>query len=149
MLAKVEDRHDGRMIHLGNELSLAFKALFSLGAKQCWWNELDGHLALEVGVECAIHRPHSAGGNGHEQLELAEPQGHHDGKTALGARDRRKWRKLARNEINKIAGEVATANLISSIVSSVISEPAMDSEGRDALRITIVIAPGAAARNYG
>jgi hypothetical protein len=56
---------------------------------------------------------------------------------------------LAKNEIIKIANDVATANLTSSSVSNIVSEPAIDSEGRDALRITIVIKPGAAAKIKG
>lgn len=46
---------------------------------------------------------------------------------------------LSKTKIEKIAREVASANLKSSATGSIISEPAVDSEGRDALRITIVI----------
>jgi hypothetical protein len=56
---------------------------------------------------------------------------------------------LAENQIVKIANDVATANLTSSSVSSIMSQPTVDSEGRDALRITIVIESGAAARIKG
>ncbi len=56
---------------------------------------------------------------------------------------------LAQNQIIKIANDVAMANLTSSSVSRVISEPTVDSEGRDALKIIIVINPGAAAKIKG
>jgi hypothetical protein len=56
---------------------------------------------------------------------------------------------LATNEIIKIANDVAAANLTSSSVSSILSESTVDSEGREALRITIVIEPGAAAKIMG
>ena len=50
---------------------------------------------------------------------------------------------ISQTEVQRIANEVATANL-DQAVESVRSEPASDSHGRDALRITIVIRPGAA-----
>jgi hypothetical protein len=56
---------------------------------------------------------------------------------------------LKRDEIVRIAREVATAHLTPQIVKDVLSEPASDSEGRDALRITIVIPPGSAAKLKG
>ena len=56
---------------------------------------------------------------------------------------------LANNQILTIAREVATANLTRSRVSDVVTEPTIDSEGREALRITIVIKPGAAAKIKG
>lgn len=56
---------------------------------------------------------------------------------------------LDRTKISEIAREVAAANLTGAAVSKVISEPTTDSEGRDALRITIVLAPGAAAKLKG
>lgn len=56
---------------------------------------------------------------------------------------------LAQNQIIKIANDVAMANLTSSSVSRVISEPTVNSEGRDALKIIIVINPGAAAKIKG
>ena len=34
MLAEIIDRHDRRMIHLSDELSLALEALFSLGTEE-------------------------------------------------------------------------------------------------------------------
>src|SRR4051812_35332965 len=49
---------------------------------------------------------------------------------------------LETEQIARIAHEVAAANLGSTIVDHVTSEPTTDSEGEDALRITIVIAPG-------
>ena len=51
---------------------------------------------------------------------------------------------LASEKINKTVTEVATANLTPSVVRYVMSEPTTDSGGEEALRITIVIAPGAA-----
>jgi hypothetical protein len=56
---------------------------------------------------------------------------------------------LAKNRIIEIANNVATANLTSSSVSNIVSDSAIDSEGREALRITIVIKPGAATRIRG
>jgi hypothetical protein len=56
---------------------------------------------------------------------------------------------LTQNKIIQIANDVATANLTSSSFNNIISEPTVDSEGRDALRITIVINPGAAAKIKG
>jgi hypothetical protein len=56
---------------------------------------------------------------------------------------------LDEKRIREIAQEVATANLASSNVSSVSSSTAIDSEGHDALRITIVINPGSESRIKG
>lgn len=56
---------------------------------------------------------------------------------------------LDEKKIQEIAKEAATANLASANVSSVSSSTAVDSEGRDALRITIVIAPGAETKITG
>src|SRR5579885_3497884 len=44
-------------------------------------------------------------------------------------------------KIEQIAKSVATANLSSGSVSTVLSEPFIDSEGHDAVRSTIVLAP--------
>jgi hypothetical protein len=49
---------------------------------------------------------------------------------------------LASEKINEIVAEVAIANLTPSVVRYVMSEPTTDSGGEEALRITIVIAPG-------
>jgi hypothetical protein len=46
---------------------------------------------------------------------------------------------LETNKISEIARQAATANLASKSVQSVHTEPATDSEGREALRVTIVI----------
>lgn len=51
--------------------------------------------------------------------------------------------------VDQIAGEVAVAILSRSNVDTVTSEPASDSEGREALRITIVIKPDAASKLEG
>ena len=56
---------------------------------------------------------------------------------------------IDRIEIDRIARDVATANLTSSTVRNIITESAIDSEGREALRITIVINPGAATKIKG
>jgi hypothetical protein len=49
---------------------------------------------------------------------------------------------LDQKTIDTIARQVATANLSSTNVTGVFSAPTTDSEGRDALRITIVLAEG-------
>jgi len=56
---------------------------------------------------------------------------------------------LHEKRIQEIAQEVASANLTSANVSSVSSSTAIDSEGREALRITIVIKPGSRSRIKG
>ncbi|MGC2778811.1 MAG: hypothetical protein WA418_24595 [Bradyrhizobium sp.] len=56
---------------------------------------------------------------------------------------------IDRNKINQIAKEVAAAHLSSENIVDAISEPTTDSEGRDALRITIVIKPGVVQRFAG
>ena len=57
--------------------------------------------------------------------------------------------QLETDAIKKIVSEVAKANLTSKFVREVRSEPATDSVGREALRITIVIVPGAEAKIKG
>jgi hypothetical protein len=52
-------------------------------------------------------------------------------------------------EIRRIATAVATANLSSQNFTSIASSTATDSEGREALRITIIIPPGAESRIEG
>jgi hypothetical protein len=56
---------------------------------------------------------------------------------------------LDEKKIRQIAHEVATANLTSANVSSIASSTAIDSEGHEALRITIVIKPGAETKIKG
>jgi hypothetical protein len=56
---------------------------------------------------------------------------------------------MIQEKINAIAQEVASANLSSQSILSAISEPTIDSEGREALRITIVIRPNIAAKLNG
>jgi hypothetical protein len=56
---------------------------------------------------------------------------------------------LDEKKIRQIAREVATANLSSANFTSVLSSPAVDSEGHDALRITIVIKPAAVSKIGG
>jgi hypothetical protein len=56
---------------------------------------------------------------------------------------------LDEKRIREIAQEVATANLASTNVTSVSSSATIDSEGHDALRITIVINPGSESKIAG
>jgi hypothetical protein len=56
---------------------------------------------------------------------------------------------LHEKRIQEIAQEVASAKLTSANVSSVSSSTAIDSEGHEALRITIVIKPGSESRING
>ena len=56
---------------------------------------------------------------------------------------------LDEKRIRQIAQEVATANLTSANFSSIASSTAIDSEGHEALRIVIVIKPGAEAKIKG
>ncbi|HKG82650.1 MAG TPA: hypothetical protein VKB16_05765 [Beijerinckiaceae bacterium] len=53
---------------------------------------------------------------------------------------------ISSEKIAQVAGEVAAANLSAKSIETVLSAPASDSEGRDAVRITIVIKPGIAAK---
>ncbi len=52
-------------------------------------------------------------------------------------------------QIADIASDAARATLPRKTVERVISEPVSDSEGRDALRVTIVIAPNSVAKLTG
>jgi hypothetical protein len=56
---------------------------------------------------------------------------------------------LTADQIDRIVGEVATSTLPRKAVDRVFSEPAIDSAGRDALRITIVIDEDAVSRISG
>ena len=56
---------------------------------------------------------------------------------------------LDEKKIREIAQEVATANLTSTNVTSVSSSATIDSEGHDALPITIVIKPGSESKIAG
>jgi 2-methylisocitrate lyase-like PEP mutase family enzyme len=56
---------------------------------------------------------------------------------------------LDEKKIRQIAQEVATTNLSRANFTSILSSTALDSEGHEALRITIVIKPGAAAKIEG
>jgi len=56
---------------------------------------------------------------------------------------------LDEKKIQEIAREIATANLASANISSISSSTGVDSEGHDALRIMIVITPGAEAKITG
>jgi hypothetical protein len=56
---------------------------------------------------------------------------------------------LNTDKINKIAQDAAAANLTSSAISRVFSEDAIDSQGKDALRITIVINPDSIGKLTG
>jgi hypothetical protein len=48
---------------------------------------------------------------------------------------------LQTDKINEAARQVASANLRPETIVSASSEPSVDSEGRDALRITVVVKP--------
>ena len=52
-------------------------------------------------------------------------------------------------QISEVAEEVARAKLTPNVVKQVLAEPTTDSEGHEALRVTIVIEPGAANRIKG
>ena len=56
---------------------------------------------------------------------------------------------LDEKRIQKIAQEVASANLASANISSVSSSTAIDSQGHEALRIRIVIRPGSESKIKG
>ena len=56
---------------------------------------------------------------------------------------------LDEKRIRQIAQEVATANLSSSNFTSIASSTAIDSEGHEALRITIIIKPNAESKIKG
>src|SRR5437763_1308669 len=56
---------------------------------------------------------------------------------------------LANDQITQIAREVAQANTAPQSVRNVLAEPAIDSEGEDGLRITIVVASDAAEKLSG
>jgi hypothetical protein len=56
---------------------------------------------------------------------------------------------IQNTQIERIAKEVASANLSPQVVQRVISVPIVDSQGSDALRITIVIAPNSVDRISG
>jgi hypothetical protein len=58
-------------------------------------------------------------------------------------------RMLKIDKINKIARDTAAANFSSSAVSRVFTEGTTDSEGREALRITIVINPDSVGKLTG
>jgi hypothetical protein len=52
-------------------------------------------------------------------------------------------------QISEITEEVARAKLTPKVVKQVLAEPTTDSEGHEALRVTIVIEPGAAIKLNG
>ena len=52
-------------------------------------------------------------------------------------------------QISEVAEEVARAKLTPNVVKQVLAEPTTDSEGHEALRVTIVIEAGAANRIKG
>jgi hypothetical protein len=56
---------------------------------------------------------------------------------------------LELNKVDRIAKQVATANLNSTIVSSVVSSSTTDSTGHDAIKIVIVILPEAETKISG
>ena len=50
MAAKVEDRHDGRMVHLGDDGGFALKTQLVFRRGQKGWHQLDGDLPAQQGV---------------------------------------------------------------------------------------------------
>lgn len=56
---------------------------------------------------------------------------------------------LSQDKITQIVHRVAAANLGPAVVDDVLSGGTTDSEGRDALRITVVIKPGSADKLKG
>lgn len=56
---------------------------------------------------------------------------------------------LTSAKVSEIVKRVASANLTSSAVRAVMSEPTTDSQGADAWRVTIVIEPGSEDRLKG
>jgi hypothetical protein len=52
-------------------------------------------------------------------------------------------------QISEITEEIARAKLTPKVVKQVLAEPTTDSEGHEALRVTIVIEPGAASELNG
>jgi hypothetical protein len=56
---------------------------------------------------------------------------------------------LDKKRIRQIAEQVATANLSSANFTSILSSTTTDSEGHEALRITIIIKPGAETKIKG
>ena len=58
--AEVVDRHDRRVVHLGDELGLALEALLELGRQVARGDELDGDLAVEQRIARAVDDAHAA-----------------------------------------------------------------------------------------
>ena len=56
---------------------------------------------------------------------------------------------LEKTKIDQIARNIATANLTTGSVKSVLTSSTIDSEGRDALLITIVLTPGSSGTIKG
>jgi hypothetical protein len=56
---------------------------------------------------------------------------------------------ISQAKVRQIASEVAKANLDDANIQDVTSEPSSDSQGRDALRITIVVPPDAVPKLDG
>src|SRR5437773_8692476 len=58
VLARIEDWHNGRMVHLSNQLRLALKALFSFRIKQRWRKDRkstrlnSSHITISYAVFC-------------------------------------------------------------------------------------------------
>ena len=58
--AEVVDGHDGRVVHLRDQLRLALEALLGLGAQLGRRDQLDGDLAIEPRVAGAVDDAHAA-----------------------------------------------------------------------------------------
>jgi hypothetical protein len=57
--------------------------------------------------------------------------------------------ELENDKVRNIATEVATANLTSQVISSVLAESTTDSVGHDALKITVVLTPNSSDHIQG
>ena len=58
--AEVVDRHDGRVVHLGDELGLALEALLELGRQVARRDQLDRDVAVEQRIAGAVDDAHAA-----------------------------------------------------------------------------------------
>src|SRR5207247_202541 len=58
--AEIVDRHDRRVVHLGDNLGLALEALLDLAGEVGGGNELDRDLAIQHRVAGAVHHTHAA-----------------------------------------------------------------------------------------
>ena len=93
--AEVVDRHDRRVIHLGDDLRLALEALLELRGQVARGDELDGDLAVEQRVARAVDDAHAAAPELPEDLvAVGELRADHRTLPTAGSRGlRRGWRR--------------------------------------------------------